>query len=49
MFDPSGEILGVVETPERFTIHEIGRDFVLGHWTDDMDVEHVRLYGLIKE
>jgi hypothetical protein len=49
VFDSGGRMLGVVETPERFTIHQIGRDFVLGRWTDEMDVEHVRLYELIKE
>lgn len=49
VFDSSGRMLGVVEMPERFTIYQIGRDFVLGRWTDEMDVEHVRLYGLIKE
>jgi sugar lactone lactonase YvrE len=48
VFDPTGAMLGVVETPERFSIHQIGSDFVLGSWADDMDVEHVRLYRLIK-
>lgn len=49
VFDHSGRMLGVVETPERFTIHQIGSDFVLGRWADEMDVEHVRLYQLVKE
>ncbi|UCF19484.1 MAG: hypothetical protein JSU87_16430 [Gemmatimonadota bacterium] len=49
VFDSTGRMLGVVETPERFTIHQIGSDFVLGRWADDVDVEHVRLYELIKE
>ncbi len=48
IFDPSGQMLGVVVTPERFTIHQIGVDFVLGRWSDEMDVEHVRLFSLIK-
>lgn len=48
VFDAEGAMLGVVETPERFTIHQIGPDFVLGSWADEMDVEHVRLYRLIK-
>jgi hypothetical protein len=26
----------------------IGPDFVLGVWRDDLDVEHARLYELIK-
>jgi len=49
VFDSSGRMLGLVETPERFTPFEIGPAFVLGRWTDDVDVEHVRLYELIKE
>ena len=49
VFDSSGRMLGVVEMPERFTIYQIGGTFVLGRWTDEMDVEHVRLYGLLKE
>jgi hypothetical protein len=42
-------MLGVIETPERFTIHQIGDDFVLGSWADELDIEHVRLYQLIKQ
>ena len=48
VFDPAGQMLGVVVTPERFTIHQIGTDFVLGSWADEMDVEHVRLFELAK-
>ncbi len=48
VFDPSGQMLGVVSVPERFTVHQIGSDFVLGRWQDDLDVEHVRMYRLIK-
>lgn len=48
VFDPDGLMLGRIEFPDRFTIHQIGRDFVLGTWIDEMDVEHVRLYALAK-
>jgi hypothetical protein len=48
VFDPSGQMLGVVSVPERFTIHQIGSDFVLGRWQDELDVEHVQLYELLK-
>ena len=48
VFDPEGALLGTVQTPPRFRIFEIGSDYVLGRWADDMDVEHVRLYELIK-
>lgn len=48
VFDPEGVMLGRLETPLRFRIYQIGSDFVLGRWTDDMDIEHVRLYQLLK-
>jgi hypothetical protein len=48
VFDPSGAALGVVEMPPRFTPYQIGSDFVLGRWQDELDVEHVRVYGLLK-
>ncbi len=48
VFDPNGELLGVVETPRRFNVYEIGADFVLGRWADELDIEHVQLYELIK-
>ena len=49
VFDPQGALLGTVETPPRFNIYQIGADFMLGRWRDDLDVEHVRLYELHKE
>lgn len=48
VFDPDGRWLGVVETPPRFTVNEIGADYVLGRWVDEFDVEHIRLYELTK-
>jgi hypothetical protein len=49
VFDPQGVMLGVVETPPRFRIYQIGSDFVLGRSRDDLDIEHVQLYELRKE
>jgi hypothetical protein len=48
VFDPEGALLGTIEIPPRFVVYEIGSDFVLGRWRDDLDVEHIRLYELIK-
>jgi hypothetical protein len=48
VFDPAGIYLGDVEMPERFRVFQIGDDFVLGQWADADDVEHVRVYPLIK-
>lgn len=46
VFDPDGRLLGEVTVPRRFSPHEIGHDYVLGVFTDELDVEHVRLYRL---
>jgi hypothetical protein len=46
VFGPDGLALGAVETPAGVTVREIGRDYVLGTWRDELDVEHVRLYAL---
>lgn len=48
VFDPGGQWLGTVETPPDFRIAEIGADYVLGIFQDEFDVEHVRMYRLIK-
>lgn len=46
VFDPEGRLLGLVRVPERFHVHQIGEDWVLGVWRDDSGVEYVRVYGL---
>ena len=48
VFDTAGVYRGDVEMPERFRVFQIGDDFVLGQWRDGDDVEHIRLYPLIK-
>jgi hypothetical protein len=48
VFDPEGRMLGTVATPARMRVLDIGRDYVLGSWTDDLDVEHVRMFALEK-
>jgi hypothetical protein len=46
VFDPEGIMQATVELPVGLDPTHIGNDFVLGTWKDDVDVEHVRLYGL---
>jgi hypothetical protein len=46
VFSPAGEWLGRVQIPSRFTVFEIGSDYVLGRRYDDQDVEHVELLRL---
>ncbi|UCG74732.1 MAG: hypothetical protein JSV95_08145, partial [Gemmatimonadota bacterium] len=48
IFDSNGALLGTIETPPRFTIYQIGPDYVLGRWRDEFDVEHIRMYELLK-
>jgi hypothetical protein len=48
VFDPEGRMLGNVSMPDQFRPMQIGRDFVLGVWKNDLDVEHVRMYRLEK-
>lgn len=48
VFDPEGAYLGMVETPKRFRVFRIGPDYILGRWADDQDVEHVRMYDLLR-
>ena len=48
VFDADGRILGLVETPEIVTVFEIGEDYILGEATDDLGVEYVRVWGLVR-
>ena len=48
VFSPKGIWLGEVTMPPGGRISEIGQDYVLGTWRDEMDVETVRMYGLEK-
>jgi len=48
VFDPSGALLGLVRLPDRFRALEIGDDYVLGIWRDDLWVPYVQLHELVK-
>ena len=48
VFASEGQLLGVVEMPERFRLHQVGPDWVLGGWRDELDVEFVVLFPLRK-
>lgn len=48
VFDPDGRELGTVTLPKDLRIFEIGGDYLLTLFRDDLDVEHVRLYPLTK-
>lgn len=46
VFDPEGRAHGTIQMPDGLEVHEIGEDYILGRWADDLDVESVRRYGL---
>jgi hypothetical protein len=48
VFDQSGRMLGTVVFPLDLTVTEIGEDYVLGVVRDELGVERVRLYDLVK-
>ncbi len=48
VFDAGGVMLGSVYLPEGLRVTQIGDDFVLGIWQDELGVESVRQYALIK-
>jgi hypothetical protein len=48
VFDAEGTLRGTLGLPPRFQPLDIGSDYVLGLWRDEDDVEHVRMYELIK-
>jgi hypothetical protein len=45
-FDPTGRWLSEVTLPLAWQILDIGADYVLVLWRDDLDVEHVRTHAL---
>jgi hypothetical protein len=48
VLDTEGTWLGSVSLPARFSPLHIGSDFILGVFEDELEVEHVQLYELIK-
>jgi hypothetical protein len=48
VFTSEGEMLGTVSFPDRFDLQEVGDDYVLGAWEDELEIEHVLMYGLVK-
>jgi hypothetical protein len=46
VFDPARKARGIVTMPRGIEVHEIGHDYVLGRWVDDLSVEYVRRYRL---
>jgi len=48
VFDSVGQMRGSLTVPAGVSVLQIGTDYVIGRWRDDLDVEHVRVYGIVK-
>jgi hypothetical protein len=48
-FNRTGRMVAALETPPGFLVFEFGSDYVLGRSRDELDVEHVQLYSLVKD
>ena len=48
IFDPDGRLAARIELPERLRVFEIGPDYVLGVERDELDVEYVVSYPLLR-
>jgi hypothetical protein len=46
VLEPNGTLLGRVEMPARFDVYDVGADYVLGRWRDELGEEFVRLYAM---
>jgi hypothetical protein len=46
VFNPDGDWIADVETPEGFKLYGAGRDYVIGKGTDTLGIESVRVYRL---
>jgi hypothetical protein len=48
IFAPDGAWLGELEVPEAFDVTDVGEDYVLGVWSDELDEQSIRMYGLVR-
>ena len=48
IFSREGGFLGTLIMPSGFDLYQVGRDFVLGRWLDELGVEHMRSYRLTR-
>jgi hypothetical protein len=48
VYGEDGGVLARIALPERFLPFDIGADWILGRELDDLDVEHMRLYPIVR-
>jgi hypothetical protein len=49
VFEPAGAYLGAIVLPAGFDVHHIAQGKIVGRWTDEYDIEYVRVYAIEKE
>jgi hypothetical protein len=49
VFDHEGRYVGEINVPRQLRVLDIGSDWILGVWQDDLGVETVRLHGLDRQ
>lgn len=48
VYDLEGREVATVELPGRFEPQDVGADYVLGRFRDELEINYIRLYGLEK-
>ena len=48
VFAPTGPFLGEVETPASLRLLDVGTSRAVGVWTDELDVQTIRVYEVVK-
>lgn len=48
VFDAEGRLVGMVRIPDRFTPFSLKGDRLYGVWRDDLEVQYVRVYQLVR-
>lgn len=48
VYSREGVKIARIRLPQGFRLLEAGRDYVLGIWRDDVDVDYVQMYALLK-
>ncbi len=49
IYSKDGRAIGRLRAPVNFEILETGLEYVLGVWRDELNVDYVRLYSLVKK
>ena len=48
VFAGDGRYLGIVEVPAKLSVLQVGADFILAQFSDDLGVQYVHMYGIQK-